>query len=96
VDSTQAAALGSVNLGGAITTAGGVVFIGAALDHALHAYDIETGKELWKGQLPAGAKATPMTFRGPRDGRQYVVVAAGGDGELWGSADAIVAFRLPR
>ena len=93
-DSAQAAALGSVNLGGAISTAGGVVFIGASLDHALHAYDIETGKELWKGQLPAGAKATPMTFRGPRDGRQYVVVAAGGDGELWGSADAIVAFRL--
>jgi glucose dehydrogenase len=95
-DSAQAAALGSVNLGGAISTAGGVVFIGASLDHALHAYDIETGKELWKGQLPAGAKATPMTFRGPRDGRQYVVVAAGGDGELWGSADAIVAFRLPK
>jgi len=94
VDSAHAAALGSVNLGGAISTAGGVVFIGASLDHALHAYDIETGRELWKGQLPAGAKATPMTFRGPRDGRQYVVVAAGGDGELWGSADAIVAFRL--
>ena len=96
VDSAQAAALGSVNLGGAISTAGGVVFIGASLDHALHAYDIETGKELWKGELPAGAKATPMTFRGARDGRQYVVVAAGGDGELWGSADAIVAFRLKR
>jgi quinoprotein glucose dehydrogenase len=96
VDSAQAAGLGSVNLGGAISTAGGVVFIGASLDHALHAYDVETGKELWKGQLPAGAKATPMTFRGARDGRQYVVVAAGGDGELWGSADAIVAFRLRR
>jgi quinoprotein glucose dehydrogenase len=88
--------LGSVNLGGAISTAGGVVFIGAALNHALRAYDVETGRELWKGKLPAGAKATPMTFRGPRDGRQYVVVAAGGDGELWGSADAIVAFRLRR
>jgi quinoprotein glucose dehydrogenase len=96
VDSAQAAALGSVNLGGAISTAGGVVFIGAALNHALRAYDVETGRELWKGKLPAGAKATPMTFRGPRDGRQYVVVAAGGDGELWGSADAIVAFRLRR
>jgi quinoprotein glucose dehydrogenase len=95
-DSAQAAALGSVNLGGAISTAGGVVFIGAALDPALRAYDVETGRELWKGKLPAAAKATPMTFRGPRDGRQYVVVAAGGDGELWGSADAIVAFRLRR
>jgi len=96
VDSAQAAALGSVNLGGAITTAGGIVFIGAALDRSLHAFDIETGRELWRGSLPAGAKATPMTFRGPRDGRQYVVVAAGGDGELWGWSDAIVAFRLKR
>ena len=96
VDSVQAAALGSVNLGGAITTAGGIVFIGAALDRSLHAFDIETGRELWRGSLPAGAKATPMTFRGPRDGRQYVVVAAGGDGELWGWSDAIVAFRLKR
>ena len=96
VDSARAAALGSVNLGGAITTAGGVVFIGASLDHSLHAFDIETGRELWRGSLPAAAKATPMTFRGPRDGRQYVVVAAGGDGELFGWSDAIVAFRLKR
>jgi len=96
VDSAQAAALGSVNLGGAITTAGGVVFIGAALDRSLHAFDIETGRELWRGSLPAAAKATPMTFRGPHDGHQYVVVAAGGDGELFGWSDAIVAFRLKR
>jgi len=95
VSAEQAAALGSVNLGGAISTAGGVVFVGAALDHALHAYDIETGRQLWKGELPASGKATPMTFRGPRNGRQYVVIAAGGDGELFGSSDAIVAFRLP-
>jgi glucose dehydrogenase len=90
----QAAALGSLNLGGAISTAGGVVFIAATLDHALRAFDIETGRELWKGALPASGKATPMTFRGPRDGRQYVVIAAGGDGEVFGSGDAIVAFRL--
>jgi quinoprotein glucose dehydrogenase len=92
----QAAALGSLNLGGAISTAGGVVFIAATLDHAIRAFDIETGRELWKGALPAGGKATPMTFRGPRDGRQYVVIAAGGDGEVFGSGDAIVAFRLKR
>jgi glucose dehydrogenase len=92
----QAAALGSINLGGAISTAGGVVFIAATLDHALRAFDIETGRELWKGALPAGGKATPMTFRGPRDGQQYVVIAAGGDGEVFGSGDAIVAFRLKK
>jgi quinoprotein glucose dehydrogenase len=94
VPADQAAALGSVNLGGAISTAGGLVFIGASLDHALRAFDVETGRELWKGELPAAGKATPMTFRGPRDGRQYVVIAAGGDGELFGWSDAIVAFRL--
>ena len=89
-----AATLGSVNLGGAISTAGGVVFIAAALDAQLRAFDVETGRELWKGALPAGGKATPMTFRGPRDRRQYVVIAAGGDGEVFGWSDAIVAFRL--
>ena len=94
VDPARAAALGSVNLGGAISTAGGLVFIAASLDHALRAYDVETGRELWKGDLPASGKATPMTFRGPRDGHQYVVIAAGGDGELFGWSDAIVAFRL--
>lgn len=89
-----AAAMGSIGLGGAISTAGGLVFVAASPDHALRAYDIETGKELWKGALPASGKATPMSFRGPTDGRQYVVIAAGGDGELFGSSDAIVAFRL--
>jgi quinoprotein glucose dehydrogenase len=89
-----AASLGSLNLGGAIGTASGLVFIAATLDHSLRAFDVETGRELWKGALPASGKATPMTFRGPRDGRQYVVVAAGGDGEVFGSSDAIVAFRL--
>jgi quinoprotein glucose dehydrogenase len=94
VSAEQAAALGSLNLGGAISTAGGLVFVAATLDASLRAFDIETGKELWKGQLPASGKATPMTFRGPKDGRQYVVIAAGGDGEVFGSGDAIVAFRL--
>ena len=92
----QAAALGSINLGGAISTAGGVVFIAATLDHALRAFDVETGRQLWKGELPAGGKATPMTFQGPRDGRQYVVIAAGGDGEVFGLSDSIVAFKLDK
>ena len=95
VPADLAAKMGSVNLGGAISTAGGVVFIGATVDNAVRAYDIETGRELWKGALPAGGKATPMTYRGPRDGRQYMVIAAGGDGEVFGWSDAIVAFRLP-
>jgi quinoprotein glucose dehydrogenase len=86
---------GMVNLGGAITTAGGLVFIGATLDAYFRAFDVETGRELWKFKLPAGGKATPMTYRGA-DGRQYVVISAGGDGKAWGMADSVLAFALPR
>jgi quinoprotein glucose dehydrogenase len=83
------------NLGGPIATAGGLVFLGATIDGFVRAFDIETGRELWRAELPGGAKATPMTYRGA-DGRQYVVIAAGGDGETWKPSDAIVAFALPR
>jgi quinoprotein glucose dehydrogenase len=83
---------GSPNLGGPIVTAAGVVFVGGAVDRALRAFDVETGRELWRAELPAGAKATPMTYR--VGGRQYVTVAAGG-GSLWGKGDAIVTFALP-
>ena len=89
----EAAKLGSPNLGGAITTAGGVTFVAATIDRRLRAFETATGRELWSGRLPAGGKATPMTYRGP-DGRQYVVIAAGGDGGPFGSGDAIVAFRV--
>jgi quinoprotein glucose dehydrogenase len=85
---------GMVNLGGAITTAGGLVFIGSTLDAYVRAFDVETGRELWKHKLPAGGKATPMTYLG-KDGRQYVVISAGGDGKAWGKADSVLAFALP-
>jgi glucose dehydrogenase len=86
---------GMANLGGPISTSGGLVFIGATLDAYLRAFDVETGRELWKYRLPAAGKATPMTYLGA-DGRQYVVVSAGGDGKSWGKADSIVAFALPK
>jgi quinoprotein glucose dehydrogenase len=88
------AGLGSANLGGSIVTAAGIVFVGASIDHRIHAYDIRTGRALWHGALPAGARATPMTYLGA-DGRQYVVIAAGGN-DVWGPGDALVAFALPR
>jgi len=87
--------VGSPNLGGPIVTAGGVVFIAATIDRHLRAFDIETGRELWAASLPAGGKATPMTFRIGEGGRQYVVIAAGGDGGVFGKGDALVAFALP-
>ncbi|HEV7594486.1 MAG TPA: pyrroloquinoline quinone-dependent dehydrogenase [Gemmatimonadaceae bacterium] len=86
---------GAINLGGPITTAGGLVFIGAAVDRYFRAFDIANGHGVWKVALPAGGKATPMTYLGA-DGRQYVVIAAGGDGKAWGWSDEIVAFALPR
>jgi quinoprotein glucose dehydrogenase len=86
---------GAINLGGPITTAGGLVFIGAATDRYLRAFDLRNGRELWKTALPAGGKATPMTYLGA-DGRQYVVISAGGDGKAWGWSDEVVAFALPR
>ena len=72
------------------------MFVGAALDGYLRAFDIETGRELWKSKLPAGGQATPMTYRAGSDQRQYVVISAGGHGPL-GSArgDSVVAFALP-
>ncbi|HEX9727559.1 MAG TPA: pyrroloquinoline quinone-dependent dehydrogenase [Gemmatimonadales bacterium] len=85
---------GSINLGGPIATAGGVVFIAAALDRSLKAYDIETGRELWRGPLPESGKATPMTYR-LASGEQFVAIAVGGGGPF-GEGDYVVAFRLPR
>jgi quinoprotein glucose dehydrogenase len=86
--------LGTPAFGGPIVTAGGLVFIAGTLDDYLRAFDVETGQELWKGRLPAGGQATPMTYMWK--GKQYVVIAAGGhssSGTRLG--DHVVAFALP-
>lgn len=86
---------GSLSLGGPIVTAAGLVFIGGTFDPYLRAFDIETGKELWKGQLPNSGHATPMTFF--HHGKQYVVIAAGGHDKISEEkpSDELVAFALP-
>ena len=85
---------GSINLGGPMITAGGLVFTSAAMDLYLRAFDTTTGKELWKYLLPAGGQATPMTYT--FHGKQYVVIAAGGHGKLGTKqGDYVVAFALP-
>jgi len=84
---------GTPNFGGPIITASGLLFIGATMDDYLRAFNVQTGEELWKGRLPAGGQATPMTYQ--HDGRQYVVIAAGGhspSGTRIG--DSLVAFAL--
>ena len=86
--------LGMPNMGGPIVTDGGLAFIAAATDNYLRAFDIETGRELWKGRLPAGGQATPMSYEA--NGRQFVVIAAGGHGKLGTKrGDHVVAFALP-
>ena len=87
---------GSIAMGGPIVTAGGLVFAAGTLDAAIYAFDVMTGKQLWKGTLPTSARAVPMTYLGG-DGRQYVVVAAGGHGipEGLSLGDYLVAFALP-
>ncbi len=86
---------GSISLGGPMVTAGGLIFIGSTLDPAIYAFDVETGQQLWKGDLPTSAKATPMTFQGP-NGKQYLVVSAGGYGisDLSPIGDYVVAFTM--
>jgi quinoprotein glucose dehydrogenase len=86
---------GSPSLGGPLVTAGGLVFLGATFDPTLKAYDVATGKELWRGKLPTSARATPMTFRSAA-GKQYIVIAAGGH-DVPGNQpdDSLVAFAIP-
>ncbi|HXE64646.1 MAG TPA: pyrroloquinoline quinone-dependent dehydrogenase [Bryobacteraceae bacterium] len=87
---------GSLSLGGPIATAGGLVFMAGTLDAAIYAFDAETGKQLWRGELPTSARSTPMTYRGP-DGRQYLLISAGGHGNAAFAplGDYLVAFALP-
>lgn len=85
---------GSPNLGGPMVTAGGLVFIAAAMDTHLRALDVETGKELWQVELPASAQATPMSYQ--FNGQQFVVICAGGHGKLGTKrGDSVIAYKLP-
>ena len=88
---------GSISMGGPIVTAGGLVFIAGTTDSYLRAFDVETGKELWKAQLPAGGNATPMTYQLSAGGKQYLVIAAGGHPKIpeEKQGDSLVAFTLP-
>jgi len=85
---------GAINLGGPIATATQLIFTAAAKDPHLRAFDAETGRELWSVELPASAQSTPMTFMW--NGRQYLVICAGGHGKLKSAmGDSVIAFVLP-
>ncbi len=85
---------GSLNFGGAVATAGGLIFVAATADEKLRAFEKATGRVLWEYQLPAGGYATPSIYM--IDGRQYVAIAAGGSGKnATKSGDSVIAFALP-
>jgi quinoprotein glucose dehydrogenase len=84
---------GTQNIGGPAVTAGGLIFIAAARDEKLRAFDTATGKILWEYKLPAGGYATPSVY--DVNGKQYIVIAAGGGGKVGTkSGDTFVAFKL--
>jgi quinate dehydrogenase (quinone) len=87
--------IGMPSLGGPMVTQAGLVFFAGAEDHYLRALDVGTGREYWKGRLPVGAQATPMTYVSPRSGRQYVVISAGGARTSSDRGDYVIAFALP-
>ena len=88
--------MGVPNAGGSLMTRSGLIFIAATQEKAIRAFDTRSGQLLWRASLPAGGHASPMTYTSPRTGRQYVVIAAGGNATLSsGAGDALVAFALP-
>jgi membrane-bound PQQ-dependent dehydrogenase (glucose/quinate/shikimate family) len=85
---------GVMSMGGPTATRGGVTFIAATLDNYIRAFETSTGRELWRERLPAGGQASPMTYWA--DGRQFVVICAGGHGALRTKyGDYVIAYALP-
>ncbi|MQP74441.1 membrane-bound PQQ-dependent dehydrogenase, glucose/quinate/shikimate family [Stenotrophomonas sp. MYb238] len=86
--------LGVPGIGGPLLTAGGVVFMAAAVDDNFRAYDLASGKVLWNVRIPAGGQATPMTYLDSQ-GRQMVLLVAGGHGSIGTRpGDYVLAYRL--
>lgn len=86
---------GSINLGGPVVT-GGLVFIGATMDRRIRAFALESGDLVWEDDLPASGQATPLLYENPRDGRQMLVIAAGGHSQMMSAlGDYVVAYALP-
>jgi len=84
---------GTQNLGGPAITASGLLFIAATKDEMFRAFDQNTGKLLWEYKLPAAGYATPAVYE--VDGKEYVVIAAGGGGKVGSkSGDSYVAFSI--
>ena len=86
---------GTANVGGPLITAAGLIFIGATNDRRMRAFELDSGRQVWSAALPASAQSGPMTYEA--NGRQFVVIAAGGHAWLrTPPGDEIVAFALPK
>ena len=88
--------MGMANTGGAALTATGLIFIAAAQDQYLRAFDIRDGSEMWRARLPGGGQAGAITYQSTRSGKQYVAISAGGHGGLnTRTGDAVLAYAIP-
>ena len=88
--------LGVPSLGGPLMTAGGLAFLSGSMDDYVRAYDVNDGRVVWESRLPAGGQATPMTYLGA-DGRQYLLVVAGGHGSTGTKpGDHVRAYALEK
>lgn len=88
---------GTPSIGGTITTAGNLIFVGGTVDKTFRAFDARTGEELWSDSLPASSQGSPSTYMGS-DGNQYVVIGANGGGYFvrGENSDEVIAYRLPQ
>jgi quinoprotein glucose dehydrogenase len=87
--------VGVPGIGGPLLTRGGVAFLAASVDNYLRAYNVTDGRQLWEARLPAGGQATPMSYT-TADGKQYVLIVAGGHGSVGTKpGDYVIAYALP-
>ncbi len=87
--------IGMPTLGGTLATQGGLVFIAGTQDYYLRAFDSSTGKEVWKARLPVGSQGGPMSYVSPKNGKQYILISAGGARQSPDRGDYVIAYALP-
>ncbi|KNC06548.1 quinate dehydrogenase [Klebsiella sp. RIT-PI-d] len=87
--------VGMPTLGGTLATQGGLVFIAGSQDYYLRAFNSSTGKEVWKARLPVGSQGGPISYVSPKNGKQYILISAGGARQSPDRGDYIVAYALP-
>ncbi|MGK3143318.1 glucose/quinate/shikimate family membrane-bound PQQ-dependent dehydrogenase [Pantoea sp. C2G6] len=87
--------IGMPTLGGTLATQGGLVFIAGTQDYYLRAFDTSTGKEVWKARLPVGSQGGPISYVSPKNGKQYILISAGGARQSPDRGDYVIAYALP-